>query len=270
MSTRKNGMKTVEEALPVGTMDFEADAGAGLEGADKSSYAIPFIVMLQGLSPQLETIERAKPGRLINTITNELYDKIRVIPCAFQRRFLRWAPRSAGGGFKGEYNPAEVETFSVPGLRVIDGMYMMDVPEGANAFDAKGLPLYDHLADTRNHFVLVESTSGSWTPALISLSSTQVKKSKRWMSRIQGLEIKNARGKIFNPPSFSHIYVASATKEANAKGEWWGWDINLEGPVEDPDLYAKAKAFHAQVVAGTIEVAPPPTADAASEGNDGF
>ena len=48
-------------------MDFSADAGQGMEGADKASFAIPFITMLQGLSPQLETVDGAKPGLFIMT-----------------------------------------------------------------------------------------------------------------------------------------------------------------------------------------------------------
>ncbi|HET8689559.1 MAG TPA: hypothetical protein VFM18_23360, partial [Methanosarcina sp.] len=67
-------------------MDFSADAGMGMEGADKTSFAIPFLTMLQGLSPQVESVEGAKPGKFINTITNELFDEVLVIPCAYQRR----------------------------------------------------------------------------------------------------------------------------------------------------------------------------------------
>ena len=43
-------------------LDFAADAGMGMEGVDKDSFAIPFIALLQGLSPQLETVDGAKPG----------------------------------------------------------------------------------------------------------------------------------------------------------------------------------------------------------------
>lgn len=249
-------------------IDFAADAGLGMEGADKSSFAIPFLTMLQGLSPQLETVDGAKPGLLINTITNELYSEVLVVPCAYQRRFLRWAPRSSGGGYKGEYNPIEVETGTLQGLTQVQGAYLMDVPAGAPAFDAKGAPLYDHLADTRNHFVLVKNASGSWQPALLSLSSTQIKKSKRWMSLIQGVEME-ANGRRFNPPSFASIYKIKPIKEENAKGSWWGLDISRVGFIEDGELYNKAKDFHGQVAAGAVEVAPPAAApDAGGEAGD--
>lgn len=255
-------------------IDFSADAGMGMEGADKSSFAIPFITMLQGLSPQIESVDGAKPGKMINTITNELFDEIFVIPCAYQRRFLRWAPRSSGGGYKGEYNPVDVETGKLVGMTNVNGMFLMDVPNGVTQlFDPKGAPLYDHLADTRNHFVLVRNSSGSWQAALISLSSTQIKKSKRWMSLIQGVELRDGAGRAFNPPSFSHIYRIKPVKEGNSKGEWWGYDITLAEPVTDGEVYNKAKEFNKQVAAGAVEVAPPAAdapADNGFDNNDKF
>lgn len=263
-STEVAEVKNTAVGFPI---DFSADAGAGMEGADKSSFAIPFITMLQGQSPQIETVDGAKPGKMINTITNELYDEILVIPCAYQRRFLRWAPRSTGGGYKGEFNPVDVETGNLKGMSEHNGMFMMDVPDGVAPFDPKGLPLYDHLADTRNHFVLAKNAAGSWQPALISLSSTQIKKSKRWMSRIQGVELRDAAGRSFNPPSFSHIYKLTAQKEENSKGSWWGFVIDLLEPVTDGEVYAKAKDFHKQVASGAVEVAPP-VEDAPSNGFD--
>jgi hypothetical protein len=257
-----------ESQLAVCAMNFEEDAGVGLENADKDSFAIPFISLLQGLSPQLETVEGAKPGLFINSITNELYAKVLVIPCAYQRRFLRWSPRASGGGFKGEYSPIDVETGSVVGLSQHNGQYLMDVQEGVAIFDKDGHAVFDHLSDTRNHFVLVQSISGAWQPALISLSSTQVKASKRWMSRIQGVELRNSAGKAFNPPSFSHVYELSSVKQENAKGKWHGYEVNMVGAVEDAETYVKAKEFHASVTSGSVSAAPP-THEETGSGVDG-
>ena len=264
MSKAIQKSKTQEVAVFDNSM-FAADAGKGMEHADKDSYAIPFITLLQGLSPQLETVEGARPGLFINTITNEVASKIHVVPCAFQRRYLRWAPRASGGGFKGEYDPAEVDAGLVKGVRKVDGMYLCDAPENGPFFDKDGHPLFDRLNDTRNHFVLALSDDGNWKPALISLSSTQIKKSKRWMARISGIEMKDSKGTVFVPPSFSHIYVLSSVKEENNKGSWWSFEIDMVGPVQDAALYQKAKDFHSSVVAGKVEVSPP-IAESAQEG----
>ena len=259
MASKKTTSNAVAEtkttALAIPLADFAADAGMGMEGADKASFAIPFLSVLQGLSPQLETVDGAKPGLFINTITNELFKEVLVVPCAYQRRFLRWAPREAGGGYKGEFNPVDIETGKI-----------VTVPNDKGQPTIEG----DLLKDTRNHFVLVQTESGTWQPALLSLSSTQIKKSKRWMSLIQGIEMRAANGKPFNPPAFSHIYRLKCVKEENSQGSWWGIEISIEEPVGDADLYAKAKAFHASVASGDIEVAPPQADVEATGGDDRF
>lgn len=235
-------------------LDFAADAGMGMEGVDKDSFAIPFIALLQGLSPQLETVDGARPGLFINTITDELFKEVLVVPCAYQRRYLRWAPRSEGGGYKGEYNPIDIETGKILGVeKDADGRLRL---EG------------DELKDTRNHFVLMQSETGAWQPALLSLSSTQIKKSKRWMSRIQGIELRTPEGKPFNPPSFSHVYKLKAVKEENSKGSWWGLDIELVEPVQDAETYARAKEFNKQVAAGEVKVQEPVRDHAGEAGGD--
>ena len=87
------------------------------------------------------------------------------------------------------------------------------------------------------------------------------------MSRIQGIEMRTAQGKPFNPPSFSHIYKLTSVKEENSKGSWWGVEIEMVEPVGDAEFYAKAKAFHNSVASGDVEVAQP-TPDVAPEAGD--
>ena len=268
--TKSTDLATKNSTAVGQVLDFAADAGAGLEGADKNSFAIPFLTILQGLSPQCEPvkdggIEGAKPGLFINSITNELYDEVLVIPCAFQRQFLRWAPRTSGGGFKGQYPAVDVDLHKVVGMSNHGGQIFMDVPADSSPVDEKGQAKYDILSDTRNHFVLMQAKSGAWQPALISLGSTQIKKSKRWLSLIQGIEMKKTDGSVFNPPSFSQVYKLTTIKEENAKGKWQGLSIELVGAVTQAEVYTKAKKFNVDVVEGTIEVSPPqaePTVDA--------
>ena len=61
--------------LPNTAVNYEADACAGREGADKDSYAIPFLLVLQPLSPQVvdKLVPGAEAGMLLNSVTNELY-----------------------------------------------------------------------------------------------------------------------------------------------------------------------------------------------------
>lgn len=240
-------------------LDFAADAGMGTEGADKDSFAIPFLSILQPLSPQVaEGKAGFRAGLFVNSVTEELTDEVLLVPVAFQRKYMRWQPRELGGGYKGDFAPSAVETGAVEGLvKSEEGRYYI------GGVDPKK---NDQLKDTRMHFVLVVRPDGSWTNALISMSSTQIKKSKRWLSRIQGIVMKGPQG-MFNPPSFSHVYKAKSLRESNDKGTWYGWDIEMVGPVQDADLYAAAKAFHKQIVEGKVDIAPPVNDDLAHEGD---
>jgi hypothetical protein len=265
MSKVEKGKPSTDVAAPSKTavgqvIDFSQDAGAGLEGADKDSFAIPFLTVLQPLSPIVveEAVPGAKAGLFMNTVTNELRPDVLIVPCSFQRRFLRWQPREKGGGYKGEFNPADVETGKVEGLQVgpDDGRYYIG---GTNPKE------HDQLKDTRNHYILIlNPETGGFTPALLSLASTQIKKSKRLLSRIQGIQMKKADGSLFTPPSWSHIYKVRAVLEQNDQGKWYGVEFDMHGPVDDPQLYAAGKAFYEQVSAGKIKIGDP-TPDVADE-----
>jgi len=80
------------------------------------------------------------------------------------------------------------------------------------------------LVDTRVHYVLL-STSNGWTPAVLSLSSTQVKKSKQWMSRMRGMQIPNRDGVLVDAPMASHIWHLTTVAEGNDKGTWFGLKV---------------------------------------------
>ena len=237
-------------------IDYSADAGAGLEGADRESYAIPFLAVLQPLSPQVaeETIKGAKAGMLINTVTNDLFERVVVIPCAFQRRWVRWAPRDTGGGYKGEFNAAEIEELRRTGkVKELDGRLFFPLEDGT-VNDKK----CDRLSDTRNHYVMMMASEKSelCAPAVLALTSTGIKRSKNLLSRIESIKLRRpSDGSLYTAPSFSHMYEVTTVKESNDKGTWWSPEIVPVGPVTRRELYEMAKAFHAQVTKGQVTVA---------------
>ncbi len=80
---------------------FEADAGKGMEGMGQEDLALPFLKVLSGNDPVLDTHETARKGDIYNTVSGDVYtgkDGIRVVPCAYQRRFIQWLPRGQGSG----------------------------------------------------------------------------------------------------------------------------------------------------------------------------
>lgn len=242
-------------ALALASM-YEEDANSGFESADAEAYAIPFLSVLQSGSPQVKKsdgayIKGAEEGMLYNTVTQELIsgdDGVSVIPCYYKRSFIKWAPRETGGGYRGEVMPSDPQVTS--GKTNADG----------ELIDAEG----NILTDTRTHYVLVLDKNGGYQPAVISMASSQLKKSRQWMSRMNGLKLTRADGSLFTPPMFSHTYKVGTAAESNDKGSWFGWKIETGSPVENSSLYQAAKAFRDAVSSGEVKEQQPSATGASS------
>jgi hypothetical protein len=260
---KKNEVAVADE------MDFAADAGMGTEGVDKDSQAIPFLVVLQSNSPAVvdNNPPGVRAGLLMNSVTGETFEKLVVVPVSFQRRFVEWAPRKLGGGYKGEKMPAEVEGGAY-GYKAADSVSSYFVaPEGDKPLGREAAKdAHNALKDTRSHFIMAVKPDGTFFPALFPLASTQIKKSKKWISMILGVQLRDGQDRLYNPASFSHMYTIGTVKESNAEGQWFGVTVEAAGPVKSKEIYAAAKELHAQVAAGKVNVAQP---DANVGGADG-
>jgi hypothetical protein len=260
-------------ALAVGGMDFAADAGAGMEGAGQESFAIPFLSVLQKGSPQVDeasgaAIEGAKAGMLFENVTGRMFsgkDGVVIVPCSYKREFLRWGARDNGGGFKGAYTPEDVADMRSKG-EIVELEGRLYAPEADGSVSDKKS---DRFNDTRNHYVLIlDQETGAWAEALLSLSSTQIKKSKALMSALASVKLKNAAGQMYTPPTFANMVRVTTVGESNDKGTWFGVKFELAGQVDRAEIYAAAKAFHANIAKGGVQVryeeAPEETGSATS------
>lgn len=239
---------------------LEADAGAGFEEADASAYAIPFLQILQSGSPQCKRsegayIQGAEEGMFYNTVTGEIFmgsDRtdqetgevtkggLILVPCHFTQRFIEWQPRESGGGFVTERMP--------------DDPAALQTVKDAKGRDA--LPNGNILVDTRNHYCLLLLPSGQPVPVVATFSSTQLKKSRNWMSKMQGIKIK-VGAKFVTAAMASHQWRATTIPEANEKGSWFGWKLELGGDVINPEIYNEAMNFRKAIIAGHVKAATP-------------
>lgn len=232
--------KKEEAGLPA-VIDFGADAGGGFEEADANSYAIPFLTVLQSGSPQCKKsdgayIKGASEGMLFNSVSQEIFDGdtgLIILPCHFTHTFNEWKPRDSGGGLVAQHS-------------VTDGEELLrDCHKGPKGEDL--LPNGNVLNDTRNHYILIVKEDGTYEPAFFPLGSTQIKKSKRWMTLMQNIRLKN--GHV--APMFSQLYKLTTVPESNDKGSWFGVKIEHIGPVADIKIYEAAKQFREMVRQGT-------------------
>lgn len=236
-------------------IDYGDFAGAGFESANKDSYAIPFLNVLQSMSPQCKKsdgayIKGATEGMLLNTVTQQVFDGdegVEIIPCSFAQTFIEWKTRDNGGGFVAEY-----DAFAGAALR-------RNCKRNDKNQDI--LPNGNQLTDMRNHYVLVKDADDNWAPVLLSLSSTQIKASRNWMSAMQGLCSKQ------RVPMFALQYKLTTVPQSNDKGSWYGVALEFTSLLDDAETYGSAKAFYEQVKAGAVKTQD--RTDATTEGGAG-
>lgn len=233
-------------ALP-SDIDLSQYAGKGMENVDRESLAVPFLAIMQKGSPQVDKdadsfVKGAEVGDFMLTTTNELFkEAVRLVFCGYRRVFLRWASDASGGGFKGEVPVDEIARMKSNGDAV---------EREGRLFCAND----DSLRDARIHYVLVVRKDGTFTPAVVSVGSTQIKKSKMLNTQISNFIAKSSAGKAFTPPSFGHLFEAETVAESNDKGNWRGWKFTRVGFVEDPELFHAAVELNKAVANETLRV----------------
>ena len=237
MTARKNGSVAL----------FGDDLSKGFENMTQEDLALPFVRILGQLSPQVtqgdaKFIESAKPGMIYNTVTNDLFDGkngIKVIPCYYKKDYPEWIDRGEGPGA-----PAAVHR---PGSPVIK--------TGKREGSKIRLPNGNYLEETASYYVLVETKTGAYTPALITMKSTQLNVSKKWNSMMKTIQIPDGKGGFAIPPMHGVVYNLTSTLQKNDKGSWFGWVVTKDRILEQKDksLYLSAKDFQGNVSKGNVQ-----------------
>lgn len=208
-------------------------AGQGFEGASQEDYALPFVKLLQALSPQLSKndaafIPEARPGDIVISTSGALFageDGIRVIPVTFSKKYLEYRKRTNGGGFVASYDTKD------------DGLNSMQ--DG------------NELVDTANHFVLFEDSEGNLKPACLSMSSSKLKVSRKWLSVMADVIIQTPKG-AKGAASFAKTYRVTSVEETNRRNEkYFSYAINAEGWTSKPAFEA-AKGMRDRLEAGEL------------------
>ena len=222
---------------------FEADANKGAQNISQEDLALPFLKVLGQLSPEVNKrdgkyVEGAEPGKIINTVSNELYDSINVLPVFYKRQYVEWQDRGTSTGAPVAIHEADSDIVS---QTTRDKSFKDRLPSG------------NYLENTANHFVILLGDSP--TTAFISMKATQLKVSRKWNSMMLGIKMQGKNG-LFTPPTYSHIYNLKTVQMSNDKGTWFGWDVSKVGPVSDKGVYDIAKTFAERVGKGEIQAKP--------------
>ena len=124
---------------------------------------MPFLKVLGQLSPEVNKthgkyVEGAEPGKIINTVTNELYSNINVVPVFYKRKYIEWQDRGTSTGAPVAIHESDSDIIS-------------QTTRGKDYKDR--LPIGNYLENTADHFVILLGDSPQ--TALISMKATQLK-----------------------------------------------------------------------------------------------
>ena len=259
---------TVKKSTAVGAvLDYGQYAGDGLQGIGHDEMVVPFVSVLQGLSPEVEEVAGAKPGMLFNKGTQELIDGedgFLFLPVVRQVAYVEWIPRKQGGGLAGRH---EVESPAVLKAKA---------ECAARGEDPRFSVLWTGEPDKSNElrqtyyiygYTLAETEDGDYDvtgQALLSFTGTKIKVYKNWITPINLL-----KGR---PPLFAHPTRVSTFKDGNSKGDFYNFKLRpAKGSLVDsllpPDspLLPIAHKFAQEITGGKVKMGDEGTAPQGEE-----
>ena len=117
------------------------------------------------------------------------------------------------------------------------------------------LPNGNYLEETAYYYVLMETNAGGMTPALITMKSSQLTVSKKWIAMMKLMQVDIGEGKVGRPPMHGVVYNLSSALQKNDKGSWYGWSVTQNRIMgqDDKSLYLTAKDFSGTASKGNVQ-----------------
>lgn len=213
---------------------FAGEANAGFQDVQTDDLGIPFMIILQKLSPECDEesdkfVEGLKPGQIIHSVTKEILgdadNPSEFIPCHYRKMFVEWQPRESGGGFVKQHGDSSV------------------LNECKRDERGRDVMLSGNLIVTTGYFSGLYKVGDETFPIILSMASTQLKKARQWLATMLNLKFGDGKGGKFTPPMYSHIYLLTTRPESNTKGGWYGWSIERGPVIQDTPLLEAARGL---------------------------
>ncbi len=224
-----------EEENKFGFID-ENDNMEGFEAIDLSTMAIPFLKIIQTLSPERnskkpEYIEGIDEGHIINSVTKFNYgSEIKITILKFEHMFTEWKPER--GGLVGVHDPLNAERMAV------DKTFGKWKTKDGN-----------DLSETYTYYVVIKGYE-SHGVCILSATSTNIPAAKR-LNKIMMMQ-RWENGQKARP--FHQIYDVKTVFNTNTKGDWYTFDFSFSDFV-DEQLYLAVKEERAMLPHKTVDYA---------------
>lgn len=230
-------------------INFAEDAGDGLSGHKMSDYKVPFITIVQKLSPQMvETDakynETARDGMVVNTVSGKIFEArasknggITVIAVNRVTEYLEWAPNR--GGLVAVH---------------LNESILAQTKKGTGNDDKKDfLPNGNQIATTSKWFCLFKEDEDKYIPVVISMASSNLKHSRNWLTLISNERIDNPKGgPALQPAMYYRHWNLTTVPEVKDKNTYYAWTASPGEVVKKKAVYAEAKGLRVAVVEGQL------------------
>ncbi len=248
-------LATVDESVMAKML---ADAKKGNNFA-KDDLAIPFLRVLQLLSPQVDKrndahVDGAQASMIIDTASKRLYPAeaaegqrgVLFVPVWYTPSYVEFNLREDGGGFVRDFGPDA----SVLLKTERDEKNRNITPKGTQI--VYSMMYFGFLVDEDED----GTPTGDFTSVVLPLAGTQLKKGRLWNTFIDKFRTEY-QGVQFNPPSYYNAFRLTTAYESNDQGNWFG--INWDREIATHDLpngvsmLDQASQFRASLERGTAK-----------------
>ncbi len=246
----------IKEQGAVAAYDYGQYAGAGFENTTAADFKPSFLRVLQGNSPAIETVPGAKPGLIIDTVTNELFSEVLFIPAVREHVYGSWLPRSEGGGGGAGFggilkmnDPILVKALKnfKPFERGDDGKLKLPYHEDG-----------EHQLIETVYFHGVQLIGDTMFPATISFSSTGLPIADRWFTIMRKQIIP---GTGTPKPLCAHVFKLGSIKKTASGNSWYiftvgfaNGDASKSALAPDSDLFKAGAAVYDSFHSGKVDI----------------
>lgn len=209
-----------EHNLPatIGISDDEfLQAAADNEDFGRQDQVIPFLRILQPLSPQVQEgeplyVPGAKVGMFWNAASNTIHDGnkgILMIPIAHQYNYVEWIPRNEGGGFVKDWKADE------------SGWQQLCDADQKTAYQPRTKD--GHVIARARHFFIYQfdPDTADIELSILPFVATSLRIAKSWSSMMLNAPKVRVGDKPVVPPYHYYVYHLQSERVTNAKGTWY-------------------------------------------------
>lgn len=230
----------MSDTITADTIDLSFLVGdrTGFEELDSSVMSLPFINILQDLSPQVKRksetyVDGAEPGMFFNTGTSTAHEVLNVTVIKFEHVYLRWRPNR--GGFFGQFNVEDVmrmrtsgEIFEESDGKLVDG--------DGNSYD-----------EAYTYYLVLWDENDQPSIAVFSCTGSKLKEARRWNRELATRRLPNGQIAL---PYFS-VYRMTVKVQSNEKGSWYGFTFEWQRFVS-PNMFSDVTAERKELPQRTI------------------